>query len=267
MLAAALALIPYPSIDPVLVSFGPLAIRWYGLAYVAGLMLGWRWMLAQSRRSGAAMTAGQVDDFLVWAAIGVVLGGRLGYALFYRPDFYLAHPLEALKLWQGGMSFHGGLLGVMVAMILFARRRGVALLGLSDMVSGAVPIGLFFGRLANFINAELVGRPSDVPWAMIFPGAGSRPRHPSQLYEAALEGVVLFGLLWWLARRIEAGRRPGLITGAFLVGYALARFLVEFFRQPDAHMGLLALGATMGQWLSLPALLFGLVLIVRARSS
>jgi phosphatidylglycerol:prolipoprotein diacylglycerol transferase len=212
------------------------------------------------------MTASQVDDFLVWAAIGVVLGGRLGYALFYRPDFYLAHPLEALKLWQGGMSFHGGLIGVMVAMILFARRRGVALLGLSDMVSGAVPIGLFFGRLANFINAELVGRPSDVPWAMIFPGAGSRPRHPSQLYEAALEGVVLFGLLWWLARA-AGGRRPGLVTGAFLVGYALARFLVEFFRQPDAHLGLLALDATMGQWLSLPALLFGLVLIVRARGS
>ena len=265
MLAAALALIPYPSIDPVLISFGPLAIRWYGLAYVVGLLLGWRYVLALSRRPDAAMTPRHVDDFLVWAAIGVVLGGRLGYALFYRPDFYLAHPLEALKVWQGGMSFHGGLLGVTLAMILFARRRGVALLGLSDLVAAAAPIGLFFGRLANFINAELVGRPSDVPWAMIFPGAGSRPRHPSQLYEAALEGLVLFVLLWWLARRFDSSRQPGLITGSFLVGYALARFVVEFYRQPDAHLGFLSLGATMGQWLSLPALLFGLVLIVHAR--
>lgn len=261
-----LALIPFPAIDPVLVEFGPLAIRWYALAYVAGLLLAWRYMMRLSRVPGAALTAADVDDMLVWATFGVVLGGRLGYVLFYNPGHFLAHPGDIVAVWRGGMSYHGGMLGVVAAVVWFARRRGLAVLPIGDLVVQGVPIGLFLGRLANFINGELYGRPSTVPWAMVFPGGGPAPRHPSQLYEAGLEGVALFALLWLVARRRVWRQRAGLLTGVFCIGYALARLFIELFREPDAHIGLLAAGTTMGQLLSLPLLAAGLYLVARAGS-
>ena len=261
-----LASLNFPDIDPIIFQIGPFALRWYALAYIAGLMLGWRFLVVRVRRAGAgaAMSEIQVDDFLVWATLGTVLGGRLGYVLFYRPDYYLSQPLDILAVWQGGMSFHGGLLGVAVAMVWFSRRRGLQLLGVSDLISAAAPIGLFFGRIANFINGELWGRTSDVAWAMAFPSGGPQPRHPSQLYEALLEGALLFAVLWGLSRRVDCAERPGLLTGVFLAGYGAARFFVEFFRQPDAHLGFLFAGATMGQLLSLPLILLGLYLALRA---
>jgi phosphatidylglycerol:prolipoprotein diacylglycerol transferase len=260
------AALPYPEIDPIIFQIGPLALRWYALAYVAGLVLGWRYMLRINARA-SLMSAETVDDFLVWCTLGVILGGRLGYVLFYNLPYYAENPLQALMVWQGGMSFHGGVLGVAVAEILFARRRGIALLNLTDLVACAAPVGLFFGRFANFINGELFGRASDVPWAMVFPHGGPAPRHPSQLYEAALEGAVLFLLLYWLIRKFGALARPGLSTGVFLVGYALSRMFVELFRQPDAHIGTLTAGSTMGQWLSLPMILGGIFLIWYAMRS
>ncbi|MBM3491262.1 MAG: prolipoprotein diacylglyceryl transferase [Alphaproteobacteria bacterium] len=260
-----LVALPFPAIDPVLIEIGPFAIRWYALAYVASLLLGWRYFLLLDRRRGRLLSTGAADDLLIWVALGVVLGGRLGYVLFYNLPFYLQEPLQALAVWRGGMSFHGGLLGVVLAIVLFARRRQVALLPLADRLACTVPIGLFFGRLANFINGELYGRASDAPWAMVFPGGGPSPRHPSQLYEAALEGLLLFLLVNVVAWRQGLGRR-GLVTGLFLLGYGAARILVEFFREPDIQLGFLAFGSTMGQWLSLPMLAGGLYLIQRARS-
>jgi phosphatidylglycerol---prolipoprotein diacylglyceryl transferase len=257
--------IPYPIIDPVIVSFGPFAIRWYALAYIAGLVIGWRYCLALAQRPPQVARPQDIDDFLVWATLGVVLGGRIGYVLFYNFDRYLADPIEALKLWHGGMSFHGGMLGVCLAIVLFCRQRKIPLLAFGDIIACAVPIGLFFGRIANFINAELWGRPTDVPWAMVFPTDPEHlPRHPSQLYEAALEGVVLF-LVLWLLQRAGARQRPGLLGGAFLAGYGLSRITVEFFRQPDPQLGYLFFGITMGQLLSLPLVLVGLWLMLRAR--
>jgi phosphatidylglycerol:prolipoprotein diacylglycerol transferase len=240
------AVIPFPAIDPVLVEIGPFAIRWYALAYIAGLLLGWRYIVALLALVPAPMTRDHVDDFLVWATFGVILGGRLGYVLFYRPEFYLANPIEILYVWQGGMSFHGGLLGVATSVWLYCRRRGLRLLAVGDLVACAAPIGLFFGRIANFINAELYGRPADVPWAMVFPTGGPMPRHPSQLYEAALEGALLFAVLAVLVRRDAVRQRPGILFGTFLVGYGLARSAAEAFREPDAHLGFLAGGMTMG---------------------
>ncbi len=257
--------IPFPAIDPVLISLGPFAIRWYSLAYIAGILLGWRYMraLLPSRRGTPDEAA--LDDFVVWLTLGIVLGGRLGYVFFYKPGYYLANPVEILFVWQGGMAFHGGLLGVAGALVLFARRRGYNLLVISDLAACAAPIGLFFGRLANFINGELWGRPSDVPWAMVFPNAGPLPRHPSQIYEAGLEGAALFILLFVLWRVPGLRDRPGFVTGAFLAGYGVCRFVVEFAREPDAHLGLLFAGATMGQLLSLPMIAFGVWLMARAR--
>ncbi|MCH7486380.1 MAG: prolipoprotein diacylglyceryl transferase [Proteobacteria bacterium] len=257
--------IPYPMIDPVLLQFGPVAIRWYSLAYIAGLLLAWRYMRALAKHPPQPASAVDLDDFLVWATLGVILGGRLGYVIFYKPEFYLDNPLAILQVWRGGMSFHGGLLGVLVAGILFARRRSIAYLPFADLLACAAPIGLFLGRLANFINAELIGRVTDVPWAMVFPGGGEVPRHPSQLYEAALEGLGLFVLLYVLWRMEGVRRRAGLLTGVFLSGYALARSLAELFRQPDVHIGFLLGGTTMGQWLSAPMLAIGVYLIVRAK--
>ena len=257
--------LPFPAIDPVLIQIGPFAIRWYALAYIVSLLLGWqlvRWLAALRP---PVMTREQVDDLLVWVTLGVILGGRLGYVFFYKPGYYLFHPLEAFALWHGGMSFHGGLIGVLLAGYLFARRHGLHPLRVGDLVATATPIGLFFGRLANFINGELFGRPSDVPWAMVFPHGGPLPRHPSQLYEAVLEGLVLFCVLLACARSPAVRSRPGLLGGIFLAGYALARIVAEMFREPDAHLGFLLAGATMGQLLSLPVLLLGLFLIVRAR--
>jgi phosphatidylglycerol:prolipoprotein diacylglycerol transferase len=262
--------LPFPAIDPVLVSIGPFVIRWYALAYIAGLLIGW-WLV--SRKADAppvpgmpwALNRARVDDFLLWATLGVILGGRIGYVVFYQPAYYFAHPLDILAVWQGGMSFHGGLAGVITAIVLFCRAKGIAIFALGDLIALAAPIGLFFGRIANFINGELFGRASDVPWAMVFPRGGPEPRHPSQLYEAALEGLVLFVLLALLARFAHARARPGLLTGAFFAGYGCARVIVEFFREPDVQIGYLAFGTTMGQWLSLPLIAIGLWLIVRAR--
>ncbi len=259
-----LPVIVFPAIDPVAVAIGPFAIRWYALAYLAGLIIGWRYMVSLARAPGSALTVAQVDDLLVWVTLGVVLGGRLGYVLFYNAAHYAAEPLDVVKVWQGGMSFHGGLVGVVAALVLFARRRAVPLLATADAIARVAPIGLFFGRLANFVNGELFGRVSDLPWAVLFPDGGPEPRHPSQLYEAALEGIGLFVLLWLVAGKVAPGRGPGLVTGSFCAGYALARMVAELFRQPDAQIGFLAGGVTMGQALSLPLLLFGLYLIARA---
>lgn len=257
--------IAYPHINPIAIELGPFAIRWYAIAYIAGLMLGWRYVKWLVSKPPHAMREADVDDFLVWATLGVVLGGRLGYVLFYKPLYYLNNPLEIFQLWHGGMAFHGGALGVIVAIILFARQRGLNLFAIGDVVCCAVPIGLFFGRIANFINGELFGRVApDVPWAMIFPGGGPDPRHPSQLYEAGLEGVILFLVLHLLWRQRSIREYRGTLAGVFLMGYGIARIIGEFFRQPDAHLGFLWGGATMGQLLSIPLVLAGLGVVAWA---
>jgi phosphatidylglycerol---prolipoprotein diacylglyceryl transferase len=257
----------FPQIDPVIVQLGPFAVRWYALAYIVSLVLGWRLVRGLVRLPPAVATPVQVDDFLTWAVLGVVLGGRLGYVLFYQPWTYLAHPLHILAVWEGGMSFHGGMLGVAIAIIVFCHRNSIPLLGFADRIAIVAPMGLGLGRVANFINGELWGRPAPdwLPWAMIFPRADMLPRHPSQIYQALLEGLLLFLLMLALSRREELRRRFGLLTGVFLCGYAMARIIGEFFRQPDAFLGFLAFGATMGQVLSLPMFLVGLWLVVRAR--
>jgi phosphatidylglycerol---prolipoprotein diacylglyceryl transferase len=239
-----------------------LAIRWYALAYIAGLLIGWRYCLALAEKPPQAARAQDIDDFLVWATLGVVLGGRTGYVLFYRPDYYFHNPAQILQVWHGGMSFHGGALGVMVALILFCRQRRIVLLGLSDIIACAVPIGLFFGRIANFINDELWGRPTNVWWAMVFPSDPLQvPRYPSQLIEATLEGIVLFFVLYFLQRSNWLRRQRGILTGSFLAGYAVARIIGEMFREPDANLGFLFAGTTMGQLLSIPVLIFGIGII------
>ena len=252
--------IPFPAIDPVAIALGPFVVRWYALAYIAGLLIGWRYCLILADRPPRLVERRDIDDFLVWATLGVVLGGRIGYVLFYQPGYYLQHPVEALYLWHGGMSFHGGALGVTLAILLFTRARGLAVLAFSDIIAEAIPIGLFCGRIANFINGELFGRETDVPWAMVFPNGGPMPRHPSQLYEAVCEGLLLFLLLLFAEHR-GARRRPGIVTGLFLSGYAVARMSGELFRQPDAQLGFLVFGTTMGQLLSIPVLIAGLFLI------
>ncbi|HTJ62346.1 MAG TPA: prolipoprotein diacylglyceryl transferase [Alphaproteobacteria bacterium] len=265
--------IPYPDIKPVAVQLGPIAIRWYGLAYIVGLVLGWRytvWLSRQKRFNAADSrpNATDLDDFLFWAMAGVLIGGRLGIVFFYKPHEYLADPLSILRVWEGGMSFHGGMLGVLAAMVLFARRRRIPLLQLSDLISCAAPIGLFFGRLANFVNGELWGRvvnpPDSVPWAMVFPTGGPDPRHPSQLYEAATEGLILFVLLAILAQRPAVRRRSGLLTGLFLIGYSAARTFCELFREPDSYLGFIIGRISMGQILSAPMLIGGIVLVAYA---
>jgi phosphatidylglycerol:prolipoprotein diacylglycerol transferase len=256
--AAALA---YPQIDPVAFAVGPVAVRWYSLAYIFGLGLGWIYMIRLVRLPAPICRREDVDDFLLWAMIGTILGGRLGYVLFYNPGYYLSEPVAALRLWDGGMSFHGGLIGVVLAVIWFTHRRDIPLLAFADRIACVAPIGLFLGRLANFINGELYGRVTDHPWGMVFPGGGPLPRHPSQLYEAALEGVLLFVVLNLLFHFTRLRDRPGILAGLFMVGYALSRMIVELAREPDAHIGFLAGHITMGQLLSLPVLLFGLVLI------
>ena len=260
--------LPFPNFDPVLIHLGPFAIRWYALAYIVGILLGWlyaRAIIRNERLWGgpAPMTVTDFDDFIVWVTLGVILGGRLGYVLFYNPGYFAEHPLEALQLWKGGMSFHGGFTGCVAAVVLFAKSRGIPVLSLGDVTCAVGPIGLLLGRLANFINGELWGRPADVPWAMVFPTGGPVPRHPSQLYEAGLEGLLLL-LVLGLLMRAGALKRPGLIIGVFAVGYALTRSFAELFREPDAQLGFLWGGLTMGMLLSLPLLLFGIVLIVNA---
>ncbi|GAB4171343.1 MAG: prolipoprotein diacylglyceryl transferase [Rhodocyclaceae bacterium] len=251
----------HPQFDPVAFSLGPLSVRWYGLMYLAGFVL-FAWLArVHARRIAAPLDAKGIEDLLFYGVIGVVLGGRLGYVLFYKPDWYLAHPAEILMVWQGGMSFHGGFLGVLAAIALFARSRALRWLDLTDFVAPLVPLGLAAGRLGNFINAELPGRVTDLPWAMVFPNIDTQPRHPSQLYQFALEGLLLFALLWWFARR---PRPRGAVSGAFLLGYGSLRFIAEFAREPDDFLGLLALGLSMGQWLSAPMILAGAALMLWA---
>jgi len=257
------AVLTHPNFDPIAFSVGPLAVRWYGLMYLLGflafLLLG-RW---RARQPWRGMRATDVEDLLFFGVIGVVLGGRLGYVLFYKPLFYLSNPLEILMIWKGGMASHGGIVGVVMAMWLFARTRQKSFLQVADFTAPLVPLGLAAGRLGNFINGELWGRVADPqrwPWAMVFPGAqDGLPRHPSQLYQLALEGLVLFALLWWISRKPRAA---GVVGAWFLVGYGVLRFIAEFAREPDAYLGLLAVGLSMGQWLSLPMVALGFGILV-----
>ena len=263
--------IAFPVFDPVAIAIGPFAIRWYALAYIGGIVLGWiyaRALLKNEKLWGgpAPISLPQLDDFILWVTIGIIVGGRTGYVLFYNAAFFVAHPTEIFELWKGGMSFHGGFLGCVFAVILFCRKNHLPILPLGDIVTAVGPIGLFLGRLANFINSELWGRPADssVPWAMIFPNDPLHlPRHPSQLYEAALEGIVLFTILAILIR-MGALKRPGLILGSFIAIYGIARILGEFFREPDQQLGFLWGGLTMGMLLSLPMIIAGAIIIVAA---
>lgn len=266
------AVIPFPGLDPVLFQIGPFAVRWYALAYIAGLLFAsWymkRLVTNQKLWGGQAptMTPPQVDDFFLWSVLGVVLGGRLGYVVFYKPFHFLTHPLEIIRMWDGGMSFHGGFLGVVVACLLFGRRHRIRLDRMLDLGGASVPVGLGLGRLANFINGELWGRASDVPWAVVFPLDDSHlPRHPSQLYEAGLEGLVLFTAVRIATHRFGALRYPGRAAGVFALGYGLSRIVVEAFREPDSFMGYFAGVITMGQILSLPLVGVGIWLLLRSR--
>jgi phosphatidylglycerol:prolipoprotein diacylglycerol transferase len=252
----------HPNIDPIAFSVGPLAVRWYGLMYLAGFAAGWWLGVRRIAKGQAPITRAQLDDLLFLIVLGVILGGRLGYVLFYKPGYYAAHPLEIFYIWQGGMSFHGGLLGVMLAMVFAARRHGVDWLRLMDFIAPLCPLGFAAGRLGNFINAELPGRVTDLPWGMVFPGAGDAPRHPSQLYQFALEGVVLFIFLWWFSSK---PRPRGEVSAMFLLGYGVLRFIAEFGREPDSFIGYLALGLTMGQWLCLAMIAGGAALFAWSR--
>ena len=261
-----LPVIPFPAIDPILISIGPFSVRWYALAYIVGIIAGWfyaRAIIASERLWGgpAPFTVTDFDDFVIWITLGIILGGRIGYVLFYNLAHFAADPIEILELWNGGMSFHGGVIGCTVAIVLFALRRRIPMLSLGDVTATVAPIGLFLGRLANFINGELWGRPTDVPWAMVFPHGGPLPRHPSQLYEATLEGIVLFIVLG-LFVRFGALKRPGVVTSVFAIGYGAARITCEFFREPDAQLGFLWGGLTMGMLLCIPLILAGLALLV-----
>ena len=269
-----IAALPFPDIDPIVVKIGPLAIHWYGLAYVVGILFAWwyaRRLVTTARLwpdGVLPMKPDDLDDFLVWAAVGVVLGGRIGYILFYDLARYLDNPLDIFAVWQGGMSFHGGFAGTTLAMILFAYRRGIRIWTLFDVVAAGVPVALGLVRLTNFINSELWGRPTDVPWAFVFPNGGAFPRHPSQLYEAALEGLVLFAVLRLLTHTFLKLKTPGFVAGAFVTGYGLSRIFVEFFREPDAQLGYLLGGwLTMGMVLSLPMVLAGIWAMATARQA
>jgi phosphatidylglycerol:prolipoprotein diacylglycerol transferase len=261
-----LLVIPFPDIDPVALRLGPISIKWYGLAYMAGLLLGWFYvkrLLALDRLwpgDKRPFPVDKADDLLLFMTVGVLVGGRLGNVIFYEPGYYLRQPLEIFAVWKGGMAFHGGLIGSILAIMLFARRVGANVWSALDLCAAATPMGLFFGRLANFINSELWGRPSSMPWAMVFPDGGPAPRHPSQLYEAGLEGLALFAALWWLAHRAQALRRPGTVAGAFLVGYGLARSFCELFREPDFVVGPLSAGVLY----SLPMVVAGVWMMLRA---
>ena len=262
--------ITFPVFDPVAFSIGWFVIRWYALAYIGGIVLGWiyaRSLVKNERLWGGPVpiTLVQLDDFILWVTLGIIVGGRTGYVLFYNPAFFIQHPAEIFQLWNGGMSFHGGFLGCVAAVMLFARKNDISILSLGDITTAVGPIGLFLGRLANFINSELWGRTADssVPWAMVFPNGGPLPRHPSQLYEAGLEGILLFAILAVMVR-MGALKRPGLILGSFIAIYGLARITAEFFREPDPQLGFLWGGLTMGMLLSVPMIIVGAILIMMA---
>jgi phosphatidylglycerol:prolipoprotein diacylglycerol transferase len=257
-------MLTHPNFDPIAISIGPLAVRWYGLMYLVAF--GFLWWLGRMRiaRALAPITREQFDDLIFLGVLGTILGGRLGYVLFYKPAYYLSHPLEVFAIWQGGMAFHGGFLGVLAAAAFFAWRKRIDWWRLMDFIAPCVPTGLAAGRLGNFINGELWGRPTDLPWGMVFRGAGSLPRHPSQLYQFALEGVLLFVLLWWYASKPRA---RGAVSAMFLMGYGAFRFISEFAREPDDFLGLLALNLSMGQWLSLPMIAAGILLYLWSQKS
>lgn len=260
---------PLPDISEVIFEIGPFALRWYSLAYLVGIIYGWRLLIHIANKPAlwngtCQYSKVDVDDFIPYVTFGIILGGRLGYVLFYNPAFYLANPAEIIAIWKGGMSFHGGFLGVIVAGYIFIRRRNIPALQWLDLMALSVPVGLFLGRIANFINGELWGRPTDLPWAFIFPEAGPAPRHPSQLYEAGLEGLFLFMLLNYMAFSKGALMRAGLISGLFGIGYGVSRFLIEYVREPDGHIGTLTIGLTMGQLLSLPLIIAGFILVRHA---
>ncbi|MGN6124341.1 MAG: prolipoprotein diacylglyceryl transferase [Sphingomonas oligoaromativorans] len=254
-------------LSPIALQLGPVAVRWYSLAYITGILAGWWYLLKLLDQPGAPMARRHADDFVFDATLGVLLGGRIGYVLFYRPDYYLQHPVEIFKLWEGGMSFHGGAAGVLIAILFYCRRKGLSWLRVTDYIACVAPIGLFFGRLANFVNGELWGKPSTVPWAIVFPGAGDVPRHPSELYEAGLEGLVLFAILSLLFWKSDARYKPGFLAGSFVLGYGVFRFIVEFFREPDEQLVEFArvTHLHMGQWLCVPMILVGLYVVLTAK--
>lgn len=255
-------MLTFPNIDPVIISFGPLAISWYSLSYVVGILIGWFYILKLIRINYTNdIKKEHIDDLVTWVIIGIIIGGRLGYVTFYDPIKYFSNPIEILKTYEGGMSFHGGVIGYITATALFARSRNINFLSLTDLSSAAAPIAIFLGRIANFINGELYGRVTDVPWSFIFPGSDNLPRHPSQLYEASLEGLILFFILAIAALKFNGLSKKGFISGLFLVFYTIFRMTVELFREPDAQIGFVLGQFTMGQLLSIPMLIAGIVLI------
>lgn len=253
--------IPFPMIDPVLISLGPFDIRWYALAYIAGIILGWWYLSKLNKKEPTILSQKALDDIIVWAVLGIIVGGRLGYVGFYNFEYYSKYPGDIIKVWQGGMSFHGGVLGFIFFMYLFCLRHKVAFLPLMDLLACVAPIGLFFGRIANFINNELYGTQTTMPWGVIFPGTDGMPRHPSQIYEALLEGALLFVLLRLLVSEDRFRNKAGFLSGAFLLGYAACRSIVEVYREPDHHIGYLFHFFTMGQILSIPMVFFGILLL------
>ncbi len=257
-------MLQYPQIDPVAVQLGPVAIHWYGLMYLLGFAAVWLLGRHRIRQGRSTLSLRDLEDIIFYGVLGVIVGGRLGYALMYKPGHYLSNPLEILHIWEGGMSFHGGLVGVIVVLLWFARKRGHHLLDIGDFIAPMIPLGLAAGRWGNFMNGELWGRTTDLPWGMVFPHAGPMPRHPSQLYEMLLEGFLLFALLWWFSAK---PRRRGQVSALFLIGYGTARFLVEFTRQPDDFLGLFAGGLSMGQLLSIPMVLAGILIWASAGRS
>lgn len=260
--------IPFPEFDQVIFHiYGPLAVRWYSLAYIVGVVLGWMYAKRVLRQNPhETLKVAHLDDVVTYVIIGIVLGGRLGYVFFYKPLYYLSHPLEIFTVWEGGMAFHGGLVGSGIAFALYAWRKKVPFLVLTDIASMAAPIGLFLGRIANFINGELYGRVTNVRWAVLFPTGGYLPRHPSQLYEALSEGLILFIVLWWFGMKRQKLQMPGFISGLFVAGYGVARFVVEFYREPDDFLGYFFQYFSLGQFLSLPLIAFGAYLMKTARS-
>lgn len=254
----------FPAIDPVMITLGPLSIHWYAISYIAGIILGIYYLQYLNNKPPQILSAKALDDLMIYAVLGILIGGRVGYVLFYNASFFIENPGEILKLWHGGMSFHGGLVGLIAAVYFLCRKHSLPFIPVADLIACVSPIGLMLGRIANFINGELYGRVTDAPWGMVFPTGGMLPRHPSQLYESALEGALLLGLLSFLALRTSARKKTGLLLGVFLLGYGLARGLIENFREPDEQIGFLFTSFTMGQLLSMPMIVIGIFLIIRA---